>query len=93
MEFIKSEAGSLESSDLFVSIEPSESFTIDIKSTVDKQFFDNIKKDIESTIDKFKKIKNIDKLPIKIKVDDRGALPFAIKARIMTALNRSLKNN
>lgn len=91
MEFIKSEAGSLESSDCYVTIEPSDIFTLEISSTVDKQFHNLINKDIEQTIEKFKKSNNISQLPIKIKIDDRGALSFALKARILTALNRSLK--
>ncbi|GEM_PF-612998 len=93
MEFIKSEAGSLESSDCLVSIEPSNIFSLELISTVDKQFHNIIKEDIEKTVDKFKQIHNISDLPIKIMVDDRGALSFALKARVMTALTRSLKNN
>ncbi|MFN3411954.1 MAG: citrate lyase ACP [Exilispira sp.] len=91
MEFIKSEAGSLESSDCFINIEPSEKFIIEITSTVDKQFHDSILLDIEKIVERFKSSYNIDNLPIKIKVDDRGALPFALRARALTALNRSLK--
>ncbi len=91
MEFIKSEAGSLESSDCFVSIEPSENFMIEITSTVDKQFHNAIIKDVESTVNNFKKQINLNDLPIKLKIDDRGALPFALKARILTALNRAVK--
>ncbi len=91
MEYIKSESGSLESSDCFVSIEPSDKFDIEIVSTVDKQFHDIILKDIELSVGEFKKINNIESLPLKIKIDDRGALSFAIKARVLTALNRAIK--
>lgn len=91
MEFIKSEAGTLESSDCYVTIEPSDELIIEISSTVDKQFHDAIYKDIEQTIEKFKQSNDIIQLPLKIKIDDRGALSFALKARVLTALNRSLK--
>jgi citrate lyase subunit gamma (acyl carrier protein) len=91
MEFIKSESGSLESSDCLVSIEPSNDFSLEIVSTVDKQFHEIIIKDIESTIEKFKNQYGISELPLKVKVEDRGALSFALKARLMTALSRSLK--
>jgi len=91
MEFIKSEAGSLESSDCLVSIEPSKDFSLEITSTIDKQFHNSIVKDIESVLEKFKNSNSLSILPIKLKVDDRGALSFALKARILTALNRAIK--
>lgn len=91
MEFIKSEAGSLESSDCLVSVEPSENFILEIVSTVDKQFHELIINDIKSTIEKFKNQHGISELPLKVKIEDRGALSFALKARVMTALSRSIK--
>lgn len=92
MEYVKSEAGTLESSDCLVTVEPFEKFYIELTSTVDKQFHDLIIKDIESIVEKFKKDNNLSNLPIKIKIEDRGALSFALKARVLTALTRSLKN-
>jgi citrate lyase subunit gamma (acyl carrier protein) len=89
MDFIRCETGSLESSDCLVTIEPSNNFSIDIKSTVDRQFYNSILTDTKKTLEKWCKENNINNPPIKIIVDDRGALSFAIKARVYTALNRS----
>lgn len=49
MDFVRCEAGSLESSDCLVTIEPSNNFSIDIKSTVDRQFYNSILTDTKKT--------------------------------------------
>ncbi|MDD4183981.1 MAG: citrate lyase acyl carrier protein [Candidatus Izemoplasmatales bacterium] len=75
-------AGSLESNDVLVTVRPSESLIIDIHSIVDLLFHDQIEKVVRDTL----KEKNIDKLEVTI--EDKGALDYTIRARLLTALRR-----
>ena len=77
-------AGSLESNDLIVEIEPADDLTIEIKSVVEDIFKDQIEDVVKKTL----KDLNIDKA--KIRIDDRGALDFTISARVETAVKRAL---
>ena len=77
-------AGSLESNDLIVEIEPADDLTIEIKSVVEDIFKDQIEDVVKKTL----KDLNIDKA--KIRIDDRGALDFTISARVETAIKRAL---
>lgn len=77
-------AGTLESSDCFVSIEPSENgIEIDLKSDVVRQFGDRIREVIGETLDTLG-IENCS-----ISVTDKGALDCTIRARVESAAFRS----
>ena len=77
-------AGTLESSDCFVSIEPSENgIEIDLKSDVIRQCGDRIREVIGETLDTLG-IENCS-----ISVTDKGALDCTIRARVESAAFRS----
>ena len=77
-------AGTLESSDCFVSIEPSENgIEIDLKSDVIRQFGDSIREVIGETLETLG-IENCS-----ISVTDKGALDCTIRARVESAAFRS----
>ncbi len=83
---IKAQAGSFESSDILIMVEPVEKGTgrtIELKSIVMQQFGDDLLKQIHRDLDTF----NIN--DIRIIVNDKGALPPTISARLETALKRS----
>jgi citrate lyase subunit gamma (acyl carrier protein) len=79
----KSSAGTMQSSDLMVVVEPSETLRIDIDSTVKKQFEHLIRARIEATLAQLQVASG------HIQVSDRGALDYAIAARIETAVRRA----
>ena len=79
----KGQAGTMQSSDLMVTVEPAEGLTIEIESTVKKQFEHLIRAKLEETL-----VKHGVKTG-KVSVSDRGALDYAIAARLETALNRA----
>jgi citrate lyase subunit gamma (acyl carrier protein) len=77
-------AGTLESSDILITVAPGENgIEIELNSDVKKQFADQIKQVIKNTVEKFE-VKNI-----YIKAQDQGALDYAIRARTETALKRA----
>ena len=78
-------AGSVESNDVLITVQPSETLIIEITSIVDAFFHDQIEKVILDTL----KEKNITK--IKVVCQDKGALDYTIKARLVTALARMEK--
>lgn len=80
----KAIAGSVESGDIMVTLEPSTTDQLEIilTSTFDKQYHDNILKIANDTL------KENDVTAGKVILNDQGALPGAIKARILTALSR-----
>lgn len=78
-------AGTLESSDAMVSIEPNESgIEFELDSTVINQFGHSIKQTVLSTL------KNLGVENAKIKVVDKGALDCTLKARVEGAVFRSI---
>jgi citrate lyase subunit gamma (acyl carrier protein) len=79
----KAQAGTMQSSDLLVTVEPSEGVEIEIESTVKKQFEHLIRAKIEQVLEK-----NGAK-SVKVSVSDRGALDYAIEARLEAALQRA----
>jgi citrate lyase subunit gamma (acyl carrier protein) len=81
----KASAGTMQSSDLMVVVEPSETLRIDIDSTVKKQYEHLIRARIEATLGE------LEVRAGHIKVSDRGALDYAIAARIETAVRRAAK--
>lgn len=80
-------AGTLESSDAYVEIEPfSEGLKIEIESVVKKQFGDKIEAAVLDVL-KEHDIKNVE-----IRVADKGALECVIRARVETAVLRGKEN-
>lgn len=78
-------AGTLESSDAQVTVEPGDgAVELNLESVVIHQFGDQIKKVIMETL------KNLDIDNVKISVVDKGALDCTIKARVEGAVYRSL---
>lgn len=79
-------AGTLESSDVLVKIEPLDKLEIVINSDVLPQFGKQIKATIEKTLAKLNVTQGL------IIVDDKGALDFIIEARVQAAVFRSVTN-
>ncbi|NLZ61188.1 MAG: citrate lyase acyl carrier protein [Acholeplasmataceae bacterium] len=75
-------AGSLESNDVLITVRTSESLIIDIHSIVDLLYHDQIKAVVLATL----KEEGIDKLEVTI--EDKGALDYTIRARLLTAIRR-----
>ncbi|HEY8445443.1 MAG TPA: citrate lyase acyl carrier protein [Bacilli bacterium] len=78
----KGMAGSLESNDCLITVTPSDTLEIEIKSIVYDFFKDQIEKVIKDTLQELE-IKKI-----KVIVEDKGALDYTIKARLKTAIKR-----
>ncbi|MDD7339206.1 MAG: citrate lyase acyl carrier protein [Eubacteriales bacterium] len=76
-------AGSLESNDLMIMIEPSDKLDIILNSVVKEQYGDKILKAINEVLDE----EGVTKANIVI--EDKGALDFTIRARMRTAIERS----
>ena len=79
----KGQAGTMKSSDLMVTVEPADTLTIEIQSTVKKQFEHLIRARLEQVLSKLGVASG------KISISDRGALDYAIEARLEAALNRA----
>jgi len=78
----KVQAGTMQSSDLMVFLEPADTLTVTIESTVLKQFGPLIR----AKVDEVLKRHGVESGEIRI--TDRGALDYAIEARLETALAR-----
>jgi len=79
----KGQAGTMQSSDLMVIVEPADGLVIEIESTVKKQFEHLIRTKLEQVLAKH------GAEGARISVNDRGALDYAIEARLETALRRA----
>ena len=79
----KSTAGTMQSSDVVVTVEPADRLEIQIESTVKKQFEHLIRAQIERTLARHGVTRGI------VRVSDRGALDYAIDARVEAALRRA----
>lgn len=79
----KVQAGTLQSSDLMVFLEPADSLTVTIESTVLKQFGDLIRAKVDEVLAKHGVEAG------EVRITDRGALDYAIEARLETALMRA----
>ena len=76
-------AGTLESSDLFMQIEPDDKeLTLEIDSVVANQHLDSIREAVVDTLNEFEISTG------KIYIKDKGALDCVIRARMETALKR-----
>lgn len=78
-------AGTLESNDAMITVKDSDTLIISVKSIVDDFFHDAIVKVIEDTLKEL----NIQK--IEVICEDKGALDYTIKARLVTAIQRMEK--
>ena len=77
-------AGTLESSDCMVTVEPGQGgVELDLDSTVLRQFGKQIRKVIHETLER------LDVTDVKVTVVDKGALDCTIKARVECAVYRS----
>ncbi|MDR2787525.1 MAG: citrate lyase acyl carrier protein [Candidatus Accumulibacter sp.] len=84
MEIIKKGvAGTMQSSDLMVFVEPADTLRLEIESTVIKQFGHLIRAKADEVLAKNGVTAGF------IRLTDRGALDYAIEARIETALQRA----
>lgn len=81
----KASAGTMQSSDLMVVVEPADTLRIDIDSTVKKQYEQLIRARISATLEELEVSAG------RIQVSDRGALDYAIAARVETAVRRAAK--
>lgn len=79
----KGQAGTMQSSDLMVIVEPAEELIVEIESTVKKQFEHLIRAKINEVLVKFETTAG------RISINDRGALDYAIEARLEAALMRA----
>ena len=79
----KATAGTMQSSDLMVVVTPSDTLQVEIESTVRKQFEHLIRGRISATLQQLGVTSG------HIQVSDRGALDYAIAARIETAIRRA----
>ena len=79
-------AGTVESSDLMVRVEPGEGkLEVTIDSAVKERFGDLIRASVEDVLKAF----GVD--DAKVFVDDRGALDCVIRARVETAVRRAVE--
>lgn len=83
MEIVKiASAGTMESSDVYVEIEPAASLQVQLESVVLEQFGDEIRKVVNEVLQE----QGIDKA--NVRVIDRGALECVLRARVETAVLR-----
>lgn len=82
-------AGTLESSDIQIIIEPNDNngIVIELESVVKSQFGEQIENVIKETLNEL----NIDNA--KIFANDKGAIDAVIKSRVQTAAYRSAKSS
>lgn len=76
-------AGTMQSSDLMVVVEPAGDFRLEIESTVKKQYEHLIRERIETTL------RELGVASGHFRISDRGALDYAISARIQAAVQRA----
>ncbi|GFO58987.1 citrate lyase acyl carrier protein [Geomonas silvestris] len=79
----KVQAGTMQSSDLMVFLEPAETLTVTIDSTVLKQFGELIRAKVDEVLRRHHVESG------EVRITDRGALDYAIEARLETALFRA----
>ena len=80
-------AGTMESSDAYVEIEPAESLQIQLESVVQEQYGDDIRAVVAEVLADNKVEK------ANVRVIDRGALECVIRARVETAILRGKGEN
>jgi citrate lyase subunit gamma (acyl carrier protein) len=86
-EFESATAGTLESGDIMLSLDKGEcGIEIELNSTVEKQFGDQIRAVITKTL------MDLGATDVKVAANDRGALDCTIKARVMAAYYRATES-
>lgn len=75
-------AGTLESSDVFVTLEPADGLEIELDSVVKNQFGETILHTVQQVLDE------LEVRDAKLSIVDRGALDCVIRARVETAVLR-----
>ena len=83
----RASAGTMESSDTYVEIEPANELNINIESIVKKQFGDKIDAAVREVL------ADLGVSSASVRVVDRGALECVIRARVETAVKRSGGND
>ena len=87
MDIIKiASAGTMESSDAYVEIEPADSLTVQLESVVLTQFGEEIVAAVKDVLQQC----GVEKASVR--VVDRGALECVIRARVETAVSRGKGN-
>lgn len=82
-----SKCGTLESNDIYIVLSPADNgIEIELESSVEKQFGDQIKDVIKSRLLEL----GIDS--VKVNAKDRGALDYTIRARVEGAVRRGVGN-
>lgn len=79
----KAQAGTMQSSDLMVVVEPAEELAVEIEFDRQRQFGHLIRARIDMVFERCSVSSG------RISVTDRGALDYAIEARVETALRRA----
>ena len=79
----KAQAGTMQSSDLMVLLEPAETLNVTVESTVLKQFGELIRARVDLVLARHGITSG------EVRITDRGALDYAIEARLETALLRA----
>jgi citrate lyase subunit gamma (acyl carrier protein) len=79
----KAQAGTMQSSDLMVFLEPGDDLRVEIDSTVKKQFDHLIRERVALVLQRHRVTAGT------VRISDRGALDYAIEARLETALRRA----
>ena len=80
-------AGTMESSDVLVELEPAQGREIQLTSVVEAQFGDSIRAVAGEMLDQFG-LQNVC-----LRIDDRGVLECVLRARIETAILRAKGEN
>ena len=79
-------AGTIESSDVYVEVEPAQGLDIQIDSVVYSQFGDAIRETVAQVLHE------LDVENAAVRLTDRGALECVIRARVETAVLRGREN-
>lgn len=80
-------AGSLESNDALVTVKESQKLSVTVSSIVYDFFHEQIEKVIYDTL------KELGVTNVEVVCEDKGALDYTIKARLMTAVSRMKEAN
>lgn len=82
----KNQAGTMQSSDLIVFVEPADTLEVEIESTVQQQFGHLIRERVDHVLRRLHLERG------RITISDRGALDYAIEARVEAAVRRGGRN-
>jgi citrate lyase subunit gamma (acyl carrier protein) len=83
---MKGIAGSKESNDCLITVEPAKKTKIEVNSIVGPFFYQQIYNLVEKTL------KEMNVSDVYVLIEDKGALDYTIKSRLITALER-MKNH